>query len=114
GIYAAVRVPSLNVETIALALDCGADAILAPHISSPSDAETLVDLCRYRGGRRGFSGVTRAGNYGGSAMWNHVDKSDASIGVIAMIEDLEAIACIDEITAVAGLDGVFIGRGDLT
>jgi staphyloferrin B biosynthesis citrate synthase len=33
--------------------------------------------------------------------------------VIAMIEDREAIEKIDEITAVEGIDGFFLGRGDL-
>ena len=42
----------------------------------------------------------------------HVDKSDASVTVIAMIEDPEALEVIDDIVAVEGLDGVFIGRGD--
>lgn len=114
GIPATVRIPSLTTEAIASALDCGADGILAPHISSAADAANLVELCRYRGGRRGFSGMTRAGNYGGRKMWDHVDGSDAAIGVIAMIEDPAAIPYIDEITAVNGLDAVFIGRGDLT
>jgi 2-keto-3-deoxy-L-rhamnonate aldolase RhmA len=31
-----------------------------------------------------------------------------------MIEDAEAIDVIDDILAVPGLDGIFIGRGDLT
>lgn len=38
---------------------------------------------------------------------------DARVTLIAMIEDPEAIDNIDEIVAVEGLDGVFIGRGDL-
>lgn len=38
---------------------------------------------------------------------------DGRVTIIAMIEDPEAIDNIDEIVAVEGLDGVFIGRGDL-
>jgi 2-keto-3-deoxy-L-rhamnonate aldolase RhmA len=47
-------------------------------------------------------------------MWNHIDMSDASIATIAMIEDPVALDNIAQIVAVEGLDGVFIGRGDLT
>ena len=43
-----------------------------------------------------------------------VDASDAATTVIAMIEDPEALDEIDAIVAVDGLDGFFIGRGDLT
>ena len=47
-------------------------------------------------------------------MWTNVDASDAATTVIAMIEDPEALDEIDAIVAVEGLDGFFIGRGDLT
>ena len=47
-------------------------------------------------------------------MNDHIAASDASIAFIAMIEDPEALDEIDAILAVDGLDGVFIGRGDLT
>ena len=69
---------------------------------------------RYRGGRRGYSGSGRAGRYGGTPLWTNVDEQDARTTVIAMIEDPEALPVIDQIANVDGLDGFFIGRGDLT
>jgi 2-keto-3-deoxy-L-rhamnonate aldolase RhmA len=114
GIAGVVRVPVLAADAIQSALDCGAVGILAPHITSAKDAEALVAACRYRGGRRGFSGVTRAGRYGGTKMWDLVDAADAAVATIAMIEDPPALERIDAILAVEGLDAVFIGRGDLT
>lgn len=109
-----VRVPTLSADAILSVLDCGAEGVLAPHIATVEDAEALVAACRYRGGKRGFSGVTRAGRYGGSKMWDLVDASDAAVATIAMIEDPSALEKIDAILAVEGLDAVFIGRGDLT
>lgn len=47
-------------------------------------------------------------------MWAHIDARDASIAVIAMIDDREALDEIDTIVRVEGIDAVFIGRGDLT
>ena len=47
-------------------------------------------------------------------MWAHVDRQDAEVTVLAMIEDPEALDHLDAIFAVDGLDGAFIGRGDLT
>jgi 2-keto-3-deoxy-L-rhamnonate aldolase RhmA len=47
-------------------------------------------------------------------VWPHVDAQDAAVTFIAMIEDPEALDEIDAIVATEGLDGVFIGRGDLT
>lgn len=114
GIHAVVRVPHLHSDAIACALDCGAAGILAPHVTTAEDARALVAACRYRNGRRGFSGVTRAGGYGANAMWNHIDAADAHIAVIAMIEDPAALDHLADMLAVDGLDGVFIGRGDLS
>lgn len=107
-----VRVP--NTGTLLSVLDCGAAGVLVPHVSSPELAREVVGACRYRGGHRGFSNSPRAGGYGRLGVWDHVDQSDASVAVIAMIEDPEALEVIEAIVEVEGLDAVFIGRGDLT
>jgi staphyloferrin B biosynthesis citrate synthase len=107
-----VRVP--DTGRLLGALDDGAIGVLVPHVSSPQIAREIVALCRYRGGKRGFSNTTRAGDYGGRGMWAHVDAQDAEVTVIAMIEDPEALEHLDAIFATPGLDGVFVGRGDLT
>jgi 2-keto-3-deoxy-L-rhamnonate aldolase RhmA len=114
GIPGIVRVPQLGSDAILSALDCGASGILAPHVNTAEDARALVAACRYRNGRRGFSGVTRAGGYGANPMWSQIDASDAGIAVIAMLEEPDALDNIADILAVDGLDAVFIGRGDLT
>ncbi|MGJ4857342.1 HpcH/HpaI aldolase/citrate lyase family protein [Labrys sp. La1] len=112
GTAAIVRVP--EISRILGALDDGAAGVLVPHISSAAKAREAAEACRYRGGRRGFSNSPRAGRYGGLGMWQHVDRQDAHVSLIAMIEDPEALAEIDAILATEGLDAVFIGRGDLT
>lgn len=107
-----VRVPEPG--RILGALDDGAAGVLVPHVASPQKARELAALCRYRGGARGFSNTTRAGDYGGRGMWAHVEAQDSEVALIGMIEDREALADLDAIMATPGLDAVFIGRGDLT
>ncbi len=107
-----VRVPEPG--RILGALDDGATGVLVPHVASPEKARELAALCRYRGGSRGFSNTTRAGDYGGRGMWAHVEAQDSEVALIGMIEDREALGQLDAIMATPGLDGVFIGRGDLT
>ena len=114
GIAGIVRVAEPTPAKLLGVLDDGAAGVLVPHVSSPEKAREVVAACRYRGGRRGFSNTTRAGGFGGAGIWDHVDAQDASVTVIAMIEDPEALDHLDAILAVEGLDGVFIGRGDLT
>jgi 2-keto-3-deoxy-L-rhamnonate aldolase RhmA len=114
GTAALVRTPTSAPEHILAALDDGAAGVLAPHIASAEAAQAFADACRYRGGHRGFSNSPRAGGYGAAGMWEHVAAQDSAVVALAMVEDPEAVEAIDEIVAVEGIDGVFIGRGDLT
>ena len=112
GIAGVVRVA--DTGQILRVLDCGADGVLVPHVDSATRAGAVVAAARYRGGSRGFSNTTRAGQFGKIGMADHIAAQDHGIAVIAMMEDVPAIACIDEIAAVDGIDAFFIGRGDLT
>lgn len=114
GTAGIVRVAEPSAAKILAVLDDGATGVLVPHVSSARKARDIVDACRFRGGRRGFSNTTRAGNYGAVGVWNHVEAQDDLVTFIAMIEDPEALDEIDAIVSTDGLDGVFIGRGDLT
>jgi staphyloferrin B biosynthesis citrate synthase len=109
-----VRVSSDDATKILSCLDCGATGVLVPHVASVEKARAVAAVARYRGGRRGYSGSPRAGGYGATPMWQLVEEQDTSVCVIAMIEDPEALDNIDEIAAVDGIHGLFIGRGDLT
>jgi 2-keto-3-deoxy-L-rhamnonate aldolase RhmA len=114
GTAGIVRVAEPSAARVLAVLDDGATGVLVPHVSSAAKAREIAQACRFRGGRRGFSNTTRAGGFGAVGVWPHVDAQDAAVTFIAMIEDPEALDEIDAIVATDGLDGVFIGRGDLT
>lgn len=112
GIDALVRVE--GIAAIGTALDCGATGVMVPHVFSAAVAQEVVDACRYRTGRRGFSNSTRAGGYGRLGLAAHIDANDARTTIIAMLEDPKALDQIEAIVAVEGIDAYFLGRGDLT
>ncbi|MGH6861200.1 MAG: HpcH/HpaI aldolase family protein [Phyllobacterium sp.] len=112
GIAGLVRVSS--PATILGALDCGAVGVLVPHVVDAGMARQVADAARFRGGKRGYSPSGRSGGFGTKSLWPYVDQADKKIAVIAMIEDPRAVDNIAEIAAVDGIDGFFIGRGDLT
>ncbi|MDQ8728013.1 aldolase/citrate lyase family protein [Bradyrhizobium sp. LHD-71] len=114
NIASIVRVDEARASSILSALDCGAAGVLVPHVFSADKAREIASWSRYGGGRRGYSGSARAGRYGATPVWTNVARSDARTTVIAMIEDPEALETIDAIAGVEGIDGFFIGRGDLT
>ncbi len=112
GIDALVRVES--TATILTALDCGATGVMVPHVSTAKIAQEVVDACRYRPGRRGFTNSSRAGKYGRLGLTAHIEANDPRTTIIAMLEDPEALDHIEDIVAVNGIDAFFLGRGDLT
>jgi staphyloferrin B biosynthesis citrate synthase len=114
GVAGIVRVAEARASSVLSALDCGAVGVLVPHVLSVEKAKDVAAWSRYRGGRRGYSGSARAGRYGATPVWTNVDESDARTTVIAMIEDPEALGSIDAVHPCDGVDGFFIGRGDLT
>jgi 2-keto-3-deoxy-L-rhamnonate aldolase RhmA len=112
GVAAIVRVG--HPDQILSALDCGADGVMVPHVSSGSDAEAIASACRYINGARGFASVSRGGGWGNRQRVDHMTHQDASIVCIAMIEDPAGVEAIDQILAVDGIHAVFVGRADLT
>ena len=111
---ALVRVPSADPAQILNALDCGASGVLVPHVSTPQQAEAAVRACHYGAGGRGFAGSTRAAGFAGTPIADHLRRSRDQTAVILQIEDVEALDCLDRIAAVPGVDGLFVGRVDLT
>jgi 2-keto-3-deoxy-L-rhamnonate aldolase RhmA len=95
------------------ALDVGATGVIVPHVSSVEAARGAAAACRYSGGLRGFSNSPRAGRYGGVSLAPHVAAEDARALTVVMIEDAQAVDAIRDILAVAGVDAVLLGCGDL-
>src|SRR5438105_10986740 len=106
-----VRVPWNEPILTAKLLDAGAYGVICPMINSKAQAEALVNVCRYPPrGSRSF-GPNRAVLYGGADYWQHADEE---ILLFAMVETREALANLDAIVSVDGLDGVYVGPSDLS
>lgn len=105
-----VRVPDLNPAQIMHLLDAGAYGIICPMISTPQQAKTLVDACRYPPlGNRSF-GPSRGLLYGGA---DYVAKANETVMAIPMIETAEGVERIEEILDVEGVDMVYLGPNDM-
>jgi 4-hydroxy-2-oxoheptanedioate aldolase len=107
-----VRVPWNEPGIIGRVLDAGAGGVIIPMVNTADDARAAVQSCFYgpKGSRSmGPVGVSaRAGREGYFASANN------SVLCIPMIETKEAVANLDEILAVPGVDAVYIGPADLS
>ncbi len=106
-----VRVPWCEPGIVMKMLDAGAYGIICPMINTRAEAEALVSYARYAPmGQRSF-GPIRASVYGGS---DYGSKANQEILIFAMTETAQAVANIEEIMSVEGLDGVYVGPADLS
>jgi 4-hydroxy-2-oxoheptanedioate aldolase len=110
-----VRSSHVAPHEIAAALDAGADAVLAPGVSSAEDAATIVAAAHYPPiGTRGAAPMTRAAGYGTTPFPAYRERIEADVVVGAQIEGPAGIAALDAILAVDHLDLAFIGPFDLS
>lgn len=94
-------------------LDAGADGLIVPRVKTAADVRRAVDLARYPPtGSRGY-GPLRAGGYGRREA-AYVANANAETVLIVQIETREALDSLDEILSTEELDGVLIGRNDLS
>jgi 4-hydroxy-2-oxoheptanedioate aldolase len=107
-----VRVAAASPEHFQAALDLGAQGVMAPMVSSAADAARVVEYCRYPPqGRRGL-GPVRASHYL-KELKEYRKHANSEIALFVQIETPEAVSKSSEIFRSPGIDGVFIGNGDL-
>lgn len=109
-----VRVPHADPATILNVLDLGATGVVLPHVSSAAQASAAARACRFGSEGRGYAGSTRAAGYGTGALAENLTLGNATVTVVAQIEDAAALDEINQIAAIEALDALFVGRMDLT
>lgn len=113
GVVPLARVPCNSGENIKRVLDTGAWGIVVPMVNSRAEAEAAIAAARYQPlGRRSIGGQLHAANFDTDPA-TYYARANEEILVVLMIEHVDALATIDEIAALPGLDALFIGPNDL-
>ena len=111
-----VRVPDHGYGDAQRILDAGAAGLMFPHVSDGAQCAAVVRQASHPPhGTRGAGGGMRAGDWGmAGGGSNYVQDGATKVMRIPMIEEKEAVDNADDILSVSGVDGVFIGPGDLS
>lgn len=110
--HAAVRPGWNDAVELKRLLDAGAQTFLIPYVQNAAEAAQAVSAVRYPPhGTRGVAGITRASRFG--LIPDYTRRADAEICLLVQVETAQALANIEEIAAVDGVDGIFIGPADL-
>lgn len=110
-----IRVPFNDPVALKRALDTGVSGVMIPGIDNSAEAEAAVTASHYppRGKRGMAPSIIRASGYG--RHWqDYIREIGEKLLVICQIESAEAVAQIDQIAAVEGVDMLFIGPFDLS
>ena len=107
-----VRVPWNDTVTIKRVLDIGAQTLLIPYVQNPDEARAAVAAMRYPpAGVRGVAGTTRATRFG--RIKDYAKCAHEELCLLVQLETRDALAHIETIAAIDGIDGIFIGPADL-
>jgi 4-hydroxy-2-oxoheptanedioate aldolase len=110
GTPAFVRPPWNQPSDIMKALDAGAQGVIVPMVNSKEDAERAAGACRYPPqGYRSWGPTRAAMQVSGFGP----ESANRAVVCMVMIETVEGLAAVDEILAVPGVDGVYVGPNDL-
>lgn len=95
------------------AMDAGAETLMLPFIQTPEEARQAVSFMRYPPyGVRGVAAVHRGSRFGTTA--GYLAGAHERAFSILQLETPEAVANLEAIAAVEGVDAVFVGPGDLS
>jgi 4-hydroxy-2-oxoheptanedioate aldolase len=105
-----VRVPWNEPGIIGKTLDAGAHGVIVPMVNTRAEAEAVVRAARYvPDGARSWGPVMAGQRHDDNRAW-----AGDTIAVIPMIETVEAVANVDEIVSVPGVDAIYVGPADLS
>ena len=112
-VHPVVRIPQGDATLIKQVLEIGATSLLVPMVESTDQARALVRATPYppQGIRGVGPGLPRSSRWNAHA--DYLQKANDGICLLVQVETATALAQIDQIAAVDGVDGVFIGPADL-
>jgi len=99
GAVPLVRTRSSSFADVGRPLDLGARGVIVPNVRDAGHAREVVAACRYA-------------PVGGRSIGRLNGDADDPV-VIVMVETASALDDLDAVLAVEGLDGVYVGPGDL-
>ena len=115
GVVPIVRIPIPDSHYVTMALDAGAQGILAPYCETVAEAKEVVGAAKWRPLKGEL--VRKAvdtGEFPSEATRDYLEARNANNVCIVGIESVPAIANLENILKVDGIDAIFVGPNDLS
>ena len=113
------RVKEISRPAILKLLDVGAQGLIIPNVSTVQEAEKIVEFGKYGPlGKRGVANTAGSGfwfeDYASHGMPRYFEFSNRESMLIPQCETLGCLEHVEEILALEGIDGIFVGPFDLS
>lgn len=114
GVSPIVRIAANEAWMVKRALDSGAHGIVVPLIYTVEDAKRLASSARFPPeGHRGFGSPLPVQCFNDEGMAYYLQHANTTLQTIVQIETASALAHVQEIAAIPGIDCLLIGPFDL-
>ena len=110
-----VRIPIPDSHYVTMALDAGAQGVLAPYCETPDEVREVVGATKWRPLKGEL--VRRAveqGEFPSDASREYLANRNRDNVCIIGIESVPAMEALDDIVAIEGVDAIFVGPNDLS
>lgn len=96
-------------------LEDGAAGLMIPHVSTPQRADAVVEAAKFPPiGNRGLDGAGLDADFYHQPADEYVEFANRETFIVVQIETPQALENIDAIASNPGIDGLFVGPGDLS
>ncbi len=110
-----IRIPEVNYNYVARALDLGASGIMAPMVDTSEDALKIINSSKYPPkGKRGAGFGFSHDNYINKNPITYIEEANNSLINIIQIESKKGLENVKEIASLKGVDCLWVGHFDLT
>ena len=115
GVVPIVRIPIPDSHYVTMALDAGAQGVLAPYCETVEQVKSVVEAAKLRplkgeAARRVIDG----GDIASEETRRYLDDRNRNNVAIIGVESVVAVEKLEEFLAVPGIDGIFVGPNDMS
>ena len=115
GLPAIVGLPSKDSHAISRVLDMGAEGVISPMVESVEEVRAAVARMKYAPyGDRAVSAGVAHDKWGARPLGETAAAANERGVYFAKIETTRGVEAVEDIAAVDGVDGLWIGHGDLS
>ena len=115
GVVPIVRIPIPDSHYVTMAIDAGAQGVLAPYCETVEQVKEVVGAAKWRPLKgEAVRRVVDSGDHPSDAAREYLENRNKNNIAIIGIESQAGVDNLEDMIKVPGIDGIFVGPNDMT